>query len=129
MEAVQAAVESHYHSPMVEKLRGAGGVMKFGDVTVRLAKHWFLLGVERAIDHILREGLRLLRLHLVGDHPQPEVNAQLAAMGIRTHWKGGGHGDRLPGPEDVVIIPAFGAEVSVQELSRSWDARSSTHPR
>ena len=46
MEEVQAAVESHYHSPMVERLRAAGGVATFGNVTVRLAKQFgFCYGV------------------------------------------------------------------------------------
>jgi len=120
MEEVQAAVESHYHSPMVERLRAGGGVMTFGDVTVRLAKQFgFCYGVERAIDlaYAARKVFADRNLFLVGEiiH-NPDVNAQLAAMGIRT----------LAGPckltdidnlspEDVVIIPAFGAEVAVQE--------------
>lgn len=120
MEQVQAAVESHYHSPMVERLRAAGGVAKFGDVTVRLAKQFgFCYGVERAIDlaYAARKVFADRDIYLVGEiiH-NPDVNAQLAAMGIRT----------LSGPcklteidkllpEDVVIIPAFGAEVAVQE--------------
>ena len=120
MEAVQAAVESHYHSPMVERLRASGGAATFGDVTVRLAKQFgFCYGVERAIDlaYAARKVFADRNLFLVGEiiH-NPDVNAQLAAMGIRT----------LTGPckmtdidnlspEDVVIIPAFGAEVAVQE--------------
>jgi 4-hydroxy-3-methylbut-2-enyl diphosphate reductase len=120
MEEVQAAVESHYHSPMVERLKASGGVATFGDVTVRLAKQFgFCYGVERAIDlaYAARKVFADRNLFLVGEiiH-NPDVNAQLAAMGIRT----------LTGPckltdidnlspEDVVIIPAFGAEVAVQE--------------
>ena len=120
MEQVQAAVEAHYHSPMVERLRAAGGVARFGDVTVRLAKQFgFCYGVERAIDlaYAARKVFADRDIYLVGEiiH-NPDVNAQLAAMGIRT----------LSGPcklteidkllpEDVVIIPAFGAEVAVQE--------------
>jgi len=120
MEEVQAAVESHYHSPMVERLRATGGVGCFGDVTVRLAKQFgFCYGVERAIDlaYAARKVFADRNIYLVGEiiH-NPDVNAQLAAMGIRT----------LSGPckltdidslspDDVVIIPAFGAEVSVQE--------------
>jgi 4-hydroxy-3-methylbut-2-enyl diphosphate reductase len=120
MEAVQAAVESHYHSPMVDRLRASGGVATFGDVTVRLAKQFgFCYGVERAIDlaYAARKVFADRNLFLVGEiiH-NPDVNAQLAAMGIRT----------LTGPckltdidnlspEDVVIVPAFGAEVAVHE--------------
>ena len=120
MEEVQAAVESHYHSPMVERLRSSGGVATFGDVTVRLAKQFgFCYGVERAIDlaYAARKVFADRNIFLVGEiiH-NPDVNTQLAAMGIRT----------LSGPckladidklsaEDVVIVPAFGAEVAVQE--------------
>jgi 4-hydroxy-3-methylbut-2-en-1-yl diphosphate reductase len=120
MAEVQAAVESHYHSPMVERLRAAGGVMTFGQVTVRLAKQFgFCYGVERAID-LAYAACKVFAgrdLYLIGEiiH-NPDVNAQLASMGIRTLA-----GpckltdiDRL-GPDDVVIIPAFGAEVAVQE--------------
>ena len=120
MEEVQAAVESHYHSPMVERLKASGGVATFGDVTVRLAKQFgFCYGVERAIDlaYAARKVFADRNLFLVGEiiH-NPDVNAQLASMGIRTLT-----GpckltdiDRLS-PEDVVIIPAFGAEVAVLE--------------
>jgi 4-hydroxy-3-methylbut-2-enyl diphosphate reductase len=120
MAEVQAAVESHYHSPMVERLRSAGGVARFGDVTVRLAKQFgFCYGVERAIDlaYAACKVFAGRNIYLIGEiiH-NPDVNAQLAAMGIRT----------LSGPcklteidklssDDVVIVPAFGAEVAVQE--------------
>ena len=120
MEEVQAAVESHYHSPMVERLRAAGGVARFGDVTVRLAKQFgFCYGVERAIDlaYAACKVFAGRNIYLIGEiiH-NPDVNAQLAAMGIRT-LSGPcklAEIDKLS-PDDVVIIPAFGAEVAVQE--------------
>ncbi len=120
MEAVQAVVESHYHSSLVERLRAAGGVAQFGDVAVRLAKQFgFCYGVERAIDlaYAARKVFADRRLFLVGEiiH-NPEVNAQLASMGIG-NLTGLARTPDLSGlkPDDVVIIPAFGAEVSVQE--------------
>jgi 4-hydroxy-3-methylbut-2-enyl diphosphate reductase len=120
MQEVQAAVESHYHSPMVERLRASGGVATFGDVTVRLAKQFgFCYGVERAIDlaYAARKVFADRNLYLVGEiiH-NPDVNAQLTAMGIRT-LSGPcklADIDKLS-PEDVVIVPAFGAEVAVHE--------------
>lgn len=124
MEAVQAAVESHYHSPMVERLRAAGGCGKFGDITVHLAKQFgFCYGVERAIDlaYAARKVFADRNLYLVGEiiH-NPDVNAQLASMGIRTlaGRTNPAEIDALQ-PEDVVIIPAFGAEVAVQERVRA----------
>jgi 4-hydroxy-3-methylbut-2-enyl diphosphate reductase len=89
-------------------------------VTVRLAKQFgFCYGVERAIDlaYAARKVFADRNLFLVGEiiH-NPDVNAQLAAMGIRTLTGPCklAEIDRLS-PEDVVIIPAFGAEVAVQE--------------
>lgn len=120
MEAVQAAVEAHYFSPLVEKLRRVGGGVKFGDVTIRLAKQFgFCYGVERAIDlaYAARKVFADRTLYLIGEiiH-NPDVNAQLSSMGIR-YLKGRGETLDLSsvGPEDVVIIPAFGAEVALQE--------------
>ena len=51
MEQVQAQVLSHYRSEIVEKIRGGGGVLSAGNLTVKLAKEFgFCYGVERAID-------------------------------------------------------------------------------
>src|SRR5205085_6089243 len=51
MAAVQAQVETHYRSEIVEHLRAAGGVLSVDGLTVRLAKQFgFCYGVERAID-------------------------------------------------------------------------------
>ncbi|MEM7388164.1 MAG: 4-hydroxy-3-methylbut-2-enyl diphosphate reductase, partial [Verrucomicrobiota bacterium] len=51
MEKVQAEVESHYRSSVVEKVRARGGILTIGKTTVRLAKQFgFCYGVERAID-------------------------------------------------------------------------------
>ena len=51
MASVQAQVESHYRSELVEKIRARGGIISAGGLTVRLAKQFgFCYGVERAID-------------------------------------------------------------------------------
>lgn len=128
MEEVQAAVESHYFSPMVAELKAGGGLAKFGDVTVRLAKQFgFCYGVERAIDlaYAARKVFAGQNLVLIGEiiH-NPEVNAQLTAMGIRTL----AGPDKLRqidtlSPEDVVIVPAFGAEMAVQERIKARGCR------
>jgi 4-hydroxy-3-methylbut-2-enyl diphosphate reductase len=128
MEAVQAQVESHYHSPVVERLRAAGGVVKFGDVTVRLAKQFgFCYGVERAIDlaYAARKVFAGQNIYLIGEiiH-NPDVNAQLSSMGIQT-LRGRGTVEEIEqlGPDDVVILPAFGAEASVQERIKARGCR------
>jgi 4-hydroxy-3-methylbut-2-enyl diphosphate reductase len=126
MAAVQAQVESHYRSELVEKIRARGGIVSAGGLTVRLAKQFgFCYGVERAIDlaYAARKSKEFAgrRLFILGEiiH-NPEVNAQIAALGIRN----------LIGPnreaeigdltsEDVVIVPAFGAEVTTVEKIKS----------
>lgn len=116
MAAVQAQVEAHYRSEIVEKLRAGGGTLSAGGVTVRLAKQFgFCYGVERAIDlaYAARKVFADHRLFILGEiiH-NPEVNEQVGAMGIKN----------LLGKEpeadvsdltaaDVVIVPAFGTDV------------------
>ncbi len=116
MAAVQAQVETHYRSEVVERVRANGGVLTVGGVTVKLAKQFgFCYGVERAIDlaYAARKVFADKRVFILGEiiH-NPEVNRQIADMGIvnivgpdRT-----AHVDGLT-PEDVVIVPAFGTDV------------------
>lgn len=120
MEAVRAAVERHYRSELVERARERGGVLQVGQTTIRLAREFgFCYGVERAIDlaYAARKVFSDKRVFLLGEiiH-NPEVNAQMAALGI----------EMLPvrvkdedlaklTPEDVVILPAFGAELTVNK--------------
>src|ERR1700684_4462115 len=78
MAAVQAQVESHYRSEVVERLRAAGGTLSAGDVTVKLAKQFgFCYGVERAIDmaYAAAKVFPDRRLFILGEiiH-NPEVN-------------------------------------------------------
>ena len=122
MAAVQAQVESHYRSELVEKIRARGGIISAGGLTVRLAKQFgFCYGVERAIDlaYAARtskefEGKRLFILGEIIHNP--EVNAQIAALGIKNLIgpKREAEVDDLTA-DDVVIVPAFGAEVGLRE--------------
>jgi 4-hydroxy-3-methylbut-2-enyl diphosphate reductase len=124
MERVQAQVEHHYHSSLVERVRASGSVLVSGNTTLRLAKQFgFCYGVERAIDlaYAARKVFPEARLFLIGEiiH-NPEVNAQIAVLGIRNllDEKGEPRVEDL-GPEDVVIVPAFGATVPlVEEIKR-----------
>lgn len=113
MERVQAEVESHYRSMIVEKVRASGGRFAIGNTTIRLAKEFgFCYGVERAIDlaYAARKVFDDKNIYLIGEiiH-NPEVNRQLQEMGIKNIA-----GDKPDadvnelGPEDVVIVPAFG---------------------
>ena len=122
MAAVQAQVENHYRSELVERIRARGGVVAAGGMVVRLAKQFgFCYGVERAIDlaYAARKSKEFegRRLFILGEiiH-NPEVNAQIAALGIKNLIgpKREAEVDDLTA-EDVVIVPAFGAEVSTVE--------------
>ena len=121
---MQEQVEHHYHSTLVERVRAEGSVLQVGRTTLRLAKQFgFCYGVERAIDlaYAARKVFPQARLFLIGEiiH-NPEVNAQIAALGIRNLLDESGrpHIEDL-GPEDVVIVPAFGATVPlVEEIKR-----------
>jgi 4-hydroxy-3-methylbut-2-enyl diphosphate reductase len=124
MTLVQEQVEHHYHSSLVERVRAEGSVLQVGKTTLRLAKQFgFCYGVERAIDlaYAARKVFPQARLFLIGEiiH-NPEVNAQIAALGIKNLLDESGrpHVEDL-GAEDVVIVPAFGTTVPlVEEIKR-----------
>ncbi|MEI8313412.1 MAG: 4-hydroxy-3-methylbut-2-enyl diphosphate reductase, partial [Verrucomicrobiota bacterium] len=120
---VQAQVESHYRSELVEKIRAGGGVLAAGTTTVRLAKQFgFCYGVERAIDLAYAAGKVFSgrRIFLLGEiiH-NPDVNAQMSALGILHLDPRPAEGDFAGlGASDVVIVPAFGAEVNTVQRIR-----------
>src|SRR6476660_2708380 len=120
MTAVQEQVESHYRSDIVDKVRGSGGIVSIGDLTVRLAKQFgFCYGVERAIDlaYAARKVFKDRRLFIVGEiiH-NPEVNEQISSLGIKNLMGKNKQADISDlGPEDVVIVPAFGTELAIQQ--------------
>ena len=125
MEQVKAQVMTHYRSDLVDRLRSKGEVTcPIGKITIKLAKEFgFCYGVERCID-LAYAALKVFpdkKLYILGEiiH-NPEVNDQIRDMGIRF----------LSGPnkvadiddltqDDVVIIPAFGTEVSIREKLES----------
>jgi 4-hydroxy-3-methylbut-2-enyl diphosphate reductase len=120
MEAVQAQVEGHYRSEIVDGLRRRGGELTVGEVTVRLAKQFgFCYGVERAIDlaYAARKVFASRRLFILGEiiH-NPEVNRQIAELGITNLLESTGDVliEHLT-PEDVVLVPAFGTDVQTLE--------------
>ncbi len=124
MERVQAEVANHYQSSIVEKVRASNGVLTIGNTTIRLAKQFgFCYGVERAIDlaYASRRVFPDNRIFLIGEiiH-NPEVNRQLEAMNIVSlPWREmDSRYDEL-NPEDVVIVPAFGAPISFMDKVES----------
>ena len=120
MERVQAEVENHYRSLVVEKIRARGGTITIDDTTVRLAKQFgFCYGVERAIDlaYASRRVFPESRIFLIGEiiH-NPEVNRQLAEMNIVSlPWKQMNDEYDSLTSDDVVIVPAFGAPLTFMD--------------
>jgi 4-hydroxy-3-methylbut-2-enyl diphosphate reductase len=120
MEAVQAQVISHYRSEVVERIRAHGNVISAQGLTVRLAKEFgFCYGVERAIDlaYAARKSFPAEKpIFLLGEiiH-NPEVNDQIRNLGIKTISNKPTEDEigQLQS-DDVVIIPAFGTEVSTR---------------
>lgn len=124
MDRVQAQVEEHYRSPLVDSIRRNGGIFTIGNTTIRLAKDFgFCYGVERAIDlaYAARKVFADRRVFLLGEiiH-NPEVNRQLTEMGVIS-IPVGKHEEEVSKltPEDVVIVPAFGAETGLMKLISS----------
>lgn len=120
MEAVQAQVVAHYRSPLVERIRADGGVLRAPGLTIKLAKEFgFCYGVERAID-LAYAARRFFpadkRVFLLGEiiH-NPEVNDQIRRMGI-VSISPKPTDDELASltADDVVIVPAFGTEVATR---------------
>lgn len=120
MSDVQNEVEIHYRSRIVEKFRESDNIYSIGNTTIVLAKQFgFCYGVERAIDlaYATRRVFPERKIFLIGEiiH-NPEVNRQLQEMGIKEI-------DSHPsqaclnelGADDIVIVPAFGAEISLMD--------------
>ena len=122
METVQAEVESHYRSTLVERIRANGNRVSAHGLTIKLAKEFgFCYGVERAIDlaYAARKAFpHPTRIFLLGEiiH-NPEVNDQIRAMGIVSLSPKPADAE-LEGlqltADDCVIIPAFGTEVETR---------------
>ncbi len=120
MAEVQAQVLSHYRSSLVERIRDSGHVLSAGDLKIKLAKQFgFCYGVERAIDlaYAARKVFPEQPIYILGEiiH-NPEVNDQIRAMGIK--FLSGKEKDADIADlkkDDIVIIPAFGMEVSMRQ--------------
>ena len=120
MELVTAEVAAHFHSSIVEKLRDQGGRLAIGNTTLLLAEQFgFCYGVERAIDlaYASRRVFPDQRIFLIGEiiH-NPDVNRHLREMDIVSlPWRELDDSYDELTPDDVLIIPAFGAPVAFME--------------
>ena len=107
---------SHYHSALVDEVRANGYQRKTGRLHLHLASEFgFCYGVDRAVDYAYQARRRFpeRRVHLTGEiiH-NPRVNDRLRAAGIR-FLTDPGEDEHALGPDDVVILPAFGVAVSM----------------
>ena len=117
-EAVAADLAAAYHSRIVDDLKASGFVQTSGRLTLHLAKEFgFCYGVDRAVDYAYqtRKKFPTKRVLLTGEiiH-NPHVNDRLREKGIHILTDPGEDRSTL-GPDDVVILPAFG--VSIGELA------------
>ena len=118
-DAVAGELAAAYHSAVVDGVRAADFQFNSGRLTIHLAKEFgFCYGVDRAVDYAYQARRRFpgRNVFLTGEiiH-NPHVNDRLRQSGIRFLSDQGEQSDRL-GPDDVVILPAFG--VTVAEMAR-----------
>lgn len=135
-----------YRSPLISAVkqhRKAGDKMKkdftptlldFGSLQIFLARHFgFCYGVENAIEIAFRcvdenPGKRIYLLSEMIHNPQ--VNADLIAKGIHFLQDTGGKQlipFNLLTPDDVVIIPAFGTSLKIEEELRQVGIEPTTY--
>lgn len=113
--AVADALADDYHSALVDRIRHNDFQYESGRLVVHLAREFgFCYGVDRAVDYAYQARKKFAdrRVYLTGEiiH-NPQVNGRLRAAGIRFLSDAGESAEAL-GPDDVVILPAFGVSVS-----------------
>ncbi len=117
---VRAEVKK-YQSDLIERIRTNGNWLTLPGLEIRLASAFgFCDGVQRAIEiayaacHVFKGK----RIWLIGEiiH-NPDVNASLDSMGLlHLPWNIDGEGYDHLGPDDAVIIPAFGVSVKLRHM-------------
>jgi 4-hydroxy-3-methylbut-2-enyl diphosphate reductase len=121
-EAVAGELSAAYDSALVDKVRNTGFQHVSGRLTVHLAREFgFCYGVDRAVDYAYQARRRFpgRNVFLTGEiiH-NPHVNDRLRAQGIRFLSDPHESSETL-GPDDVVILPAFG--VTVADMAQLTD--------
>jgi 4-hydroxy-3-methylbut-2-enyl diphosphate reductase len=123
---IQHLLDRDYRSEVVDRIRKSGNVFTAGDLTLRLADEFgFCYGVDRAVDYAFqtREKFPDRRIHITGDMiHNASMNERLREMGIEFLSQGfeGCPDEKFDslGPEDVILLPAFGAPVDWVERLR-----------
>jgi 4-hydroxy-3-methylbut-2-en-1-yl diphosphate reductase len=121
---IEGQLAADYHSTVVEALRANEYRLTVGHLTFRLAREFgFCYGVDRAVDYAYETRIKFpdRRLFLVGEiiH-NPHVNQKLRDMGVRflIRSEAGEFDFTGIGPDDVVILPAFGVTMGDFERLR-----------
>ena len=121
-KTILPVLEADYHSRVVDQLKESGFSGTYGDVTVKLAEEFgFCYGVDRAVDYAYETAHKFpdRRIFLLGEiiH-NPHVNLRMREKGIRFLYPAddGEFDFSGIGPDDVVLLPAFG--VRIQDLER-----------
>ena len=121
---VQAELASDYSGRLVDLLREREFCLESKGTTVRLAREFgFCYGVERAVDYAYQTRRKFpeRKVFLAGEiiH-NPHVNTKLRDMGVEILQIGpDGIDYGGVGPEDVVILPAFGVTIKDFETLRA----------
>jgi 4-hydroxy-3-methylbut-2-enyl diphosphate reductase len=115
---VAGVLAESYHSALVSAIKASGFTCDVGRLSLHLAEEFgFCYGVDRAVDYAYQARRKFpdRHVHLTGEiiH-NPHVNAELRAQGIRFLSDPGASFSTL-GPDDVVILPAFG--ITVEQLA------------
>ena len=116
--AVAGVLAESYHSDLIERIKANDFTYRAGHLPVHLAREFgFCYGVDRAVDYAYQTRRRFpdRPVYLTGEiiH-NPHVNDNLRDMGIG-FLSGGPEAIDALGPQDVVILPAFGVTVSMLE--------------
>jgi len=120
---VAGVLAESYHSRLIRQIKANDYRFSNGRLSLVLAREFgFCYGVDRAVDYAYQARKRFpdRPVFLTGEiiH-NPHVNDQLRAQGIR-FLSDPDEDPAAIGPDDVVILPAFG--VTVQELLRLSEA-------
>ena len=122
---IEGQLTADYHSSVVEALRARQHRLDVGPLSFRLAREFgFCYGVDRAVDYAYETRRKFpdRPLYLVGEiiH-NPHVNQKLRDMGVRflVRSEDGDFDFSGLGPEDVVIMPAFGVTMDDFERLRA----------
>jgi len=124
-DAIQGSLRQDYHSRLVDVVKRAGFRLRTPTVDIRLAEEFgFCYGVDRAVEYAYETVEKFPDRHitLIGEiiH-NPHVNNRLRDMKVEIISPEVAEAEAATrfGPEDVVIIPAFGVPAVLFQTLRS----------